>query len=278
MDNINKLKLLLLKIEKNYSYFYVHGGDILITFITILIIIGVSSFISLKQKQKFYKNNWPKYKCDPSVTPFAGFLNPPPGSSFKEQVDYTLKNYAICNLDILQGNFSLFTGPLTHMQGLLANFLVIIVNSINKIRIIFTNLRNAFMKIINEMFEKLANVITGIQLYMINLKDTMAKFVGTLVNMLLFNASVLITSLSIINNLSSALLGFLLMATAIMILLLAFSHLPFFGPMVFGTIFGIYKIAYLILAVQLVVLIIFTSEIKSAVDKNERQGSRQSGT
>jgi uncharacterized membrane protein len=277
MDNINKLKLLLLKIEKNYSYFYVHGGDVLITFLTILIIIGVYAFISLKQKQKFYKRDWPKYKCDPSVTPFAGFLNPPPGSSFKEQVDYTLKNYAICNLNVLQGNVSLFTGPISTVQGLTANLLVILLNAIDKIRIIFTNLRSAFMSIINQIFGKLANFITGIQSYMINLKDTLSKILGTMVNMLLFNAAVLITSLSVINNLASSLLTILLIATAIMIILLAFSHIPVIGPAVFGTIFGIYNIAYVILAVQLIVLIVFSSQIKDAVNKNERQGSRQSG-
>lgn len=277
MDNINKLKLLLLKIEKNYSYFYVHGGDILITFLTILIIIGVYAFISLKQKQKFYKRDWPKYKCDPSVTPFAGFLNPPPGSSFKEQVDYTLKNYAICNLNVLQGNVSLFTGPISTVQGLTANLLVILLNAIDKIRIIFTNLRSAFMSIINQIFGKLANFITGIQSYMINLKDTMSKILGTMVNMLLFNAAVLITSLSVINNLASSLLTILLIATAIMIILLALSNIPVLAPTVFGTIFGIYNIAYVILAVQLIVLIVFSSQIKDAVNKNERQGSRQSG-
>lgn len=278
MDNINKLKLLLLKIEKNYSYFYVHGGDILITFITILIIIGVSSFISLKHKQKFYKRNWPKYRCDPSVTPFAGFLNPPPGSSFKEQVDYTLENYTVCNLNILQGNFSLFTGPLSTLQGLLANFLVIIVNVIDKIRIIFTNLKDAFLAIINQIFEKLANVITGIQSYMINMKDTLAKILGTMVNMLLFNAAVLITSLSVINNLAAALLTVLLIITAIMILLLALSHLPGIGAVAAFAFSSIFTTAYLILAVQVLLLIIFSSDIKAAVTKNERQGSRQSGT
>tara|TARA_B110000967_G_C18760214_1_gene497412 strand:+ start:134 stop:970 length:837 start_codon:yes stop_codon:yes gene_type:complete len=278
MDNVSKLKLLLLKIEKNYSYFYVHGGDVLITLLTILIIIGVSSFISLKHKQKFYKRNWPKYRCDPSITPFAGFLNPPPESSFKEKVDYTLKNYAVCNLNILQGNFSLFTGPLTILQRLLANVLVLIVNAFDKIRVIFTSLRDAFMNIMLEAFEKLANVITGIQLYIINLKDMLSKMLGTMVNMLLFNAAVLITSLSVINNMAAALLAVLLMVTAIMILLVALAHIPGVGAIAGVILTSMFSTAYVILAVQVILLIIFSSDIKAAVTKNERQGSRQSGT
>jgi len=51
MNNIHKLKKLLVLMEKQNNYFYVHGGDILVSFFSLLIIWCVFSYLSLKKKK-----------------------------------------------------------------------------------------------------------------------------------------------------------------------------------------------------------------------------------
>ena len=52
MNNINRLKKLLLLMEKQNNYFYIHGGDILISFFTLLIVWGIFTYLSFKKKKK----------------------------------------------------------------------------------------------------------------------------------------------------------------------------------------------------------------------------------
>lgn len=200
MDNFEKLKKFVSLMEKNNTYFYIHGGDVLISFITIIIVILGFTFLSLKKKQVYYKKNWPKYKCDPSITPFAGFLNPPPNSNFKDKMTYTMRNYAMCNMDVLQSNFGLFTRPLRFAQSMLGIVILLITNAMEAIRVIFQNLQNTVFKLFNLIFGKFANIIIALQMWMVNLKDTLSKIAGTMVSIYMFGISLFFTASTVFQN------------------------------------------------------------------------------
>ena len=266
MNNINKLKKLLLLMEKQNNYFYIHGGDILITFFSLLVTWGVFSYLSLKKKQNYYKKNWPKHKCDPAITPFAGFLNPPPGSNFKEKMDFTVKNYAICNMNILQSNVGLFTKPMKGAQSMIAFLLMIALSSLDFLRNIYNIIRNAFMGIISKLFGKFANVMIQLQLWFANLKDTFWKVGGTLISFFFFGLASMYTALSVLNNLVAVVLIILAIVTVVCLFWLAMIYInPFLGVPSFIT----WSITYLSISVPLIIVAVFAAIVNGTAKQQQ---------
>jgi len=261
MNNINRLKKLLLLMEKQNNYFYIHGGDILISFFTLLIVWGIFTYLSFKKKKKYYQKNWPEHRCDPAITPFAGFLNPPPGSNFKEKMEYTVKNYAICNMNILQSNVGLFTKPMKGTQNMIAFLLVIALSSLDFLRNIYNIIRNVFMDIIGKLFGKFANVMIQVQLWLANLKDTFWKIGGTLINFFFFTLASFYTSLSVLNNLVAVVLIILAIITIVSLFFLA---LIWVAPWLGVPSYIAWSLAYLGLSVPLLIVAIFAAIVNES--------------
>ena len=266
MNNIHKLKKLLVLMEKQNNYFYVHGGDILVSFFSLLIIWCVFSYLSLKKKQNYYKKNWPEHRCDPAITPFAGFLNPPPGSNFKEKMDYTVKNYAICNMNILQSNVGLFTKPMKGIQNMIAFLLLIALSSLDFLRNIYNIIKNSFMGIIWKLFGKFANVMIQMQLWLANLKDTFWKVGGTLISFSFFGLASIYTSLSALNNLVAIALIILAIISVVSFFFLSLIWIaPWLGvPSYIG-----WSLAYLGAATPLLIVAVFAAVLNETVKQQQ---------
>ena len=266
MNNINKLKKLLLLMEKQNNYFYIHGGDILFSFFTLIIVCGVFTYLSLKKKQKYYKKNWPKHRCDPSITPFAGFLNPPPGSNFKEKMDYTVKNYAMCNMNILQSNVGLFTKPMAGAQNMIAFLMLIALSALDFLRNIYNIIRDALMNIISNLFGKFANVMIQMQLWLANLKDTLWKIAGTFLSFLFFGVGSLYTTLSVLNNLVAVVLIILAIITIVSLFSLGLIYIvPWLGI----PSYIIWSVAYLTISVPLIIVAVFGAVINNTAKQQQ---------
>ena len=105
--SLGKIKEFLDEVAKQTSYFHIHGGDVLLTIFYFFFFWLIIGFLKLKKKSVELKKKWPEVRCDPSITPFAGFLNPPPGTkTFASKMKYTMDNYAVCNSEILSSNVS----------------------------------------------------------------------------------------------------------------------------------------------------------------------------
>ena len=266
MNNINQLKKLLLIMEKQNNYFYIHGGDILFSFLTLLIVWCVFTYLALKKKQKFYKKNWPKYRCDPSITPFAGFLNPPPGSNFKEKMDYTVKNYAICNMNILQSNVGLFTKPITGFQNMIASLIVIALSSLDFLRNIYIIIKDSVMVIIKTLFDKFANIMIQMQIWLANLKDTFLKLGGTMMSIFLFGVASLYTTLSVLNNFVAVVLIILAIITIVSLFFLA---LIWVAPWLAVPAYITWAITYLTISIPLIIVAVFGAIINDTVKQQK---------
>lgn len=264
MNNITKLKKLLLVMEKNNDYFYVHGGDILFTFFTAIIVWGVFSYISLKKTQRFYKKNWPKYRCDPAVTPFAGFLNPPPGSDFQAKMKYTLKNYAVCNLSILQSNAGIFTQPIKDFQKMLAFLMVIALSGLDFIRNMFVIIKGNFLKIIGYLYGKFANIMIELQIWMANLKDTFWKIAATLLNFMFFGVATFYTTMTFLNNLVSVIIIILIIVTIVALFFLAIISIL---PMIAIPGYIVWTVIYISIVVPLIIVAIFVGNINKTIEQ-----------
>ena len=120
-----KLKEFLDNIAKFNTYFHVHGGDVIYTILSIIFVLLILSFLKVKKKSVEIKKKWPEKRCDPAITPFAGFLNPPPdANSFSDKMKFTMQNYSVCNSQVLKKNIGLFSKPIEIIQRNLKFYMI----------------------------------------------------------------------------------------------------------------------------------------------------------
>lgn len=260
--NIRKIKKFLEDIAKYDTYFHVHGGDVLITIFTVIILSCVFSFLEVKKKSVEIKKKWPEKRCDPSITPFAGFLNPPPGSNFKQKIQFTMDNYALCNSQVLKKNVGLFTLPLKFVQkkirflyDLVAKIMEIFKGTILFLKELLTNIAQFF-------FQKVSQIVISLQLYLIRLKDTLMKSAGMSVGMFFVTLGSAFLSMAMLNNFAITLIIVILIMFIGVQILKVIAAIP--GPGIFFRIaaYITYLVIYIIYSVVATLVVIYVESIK----------------
>jgi hypothetical protein len=142
-----------------------------ITLVTIILLI----FIALYVINVFaigianIKKNWPKYRCNPSVMPFAGVFG-----------HDSMQNFVYC-MQTIQGNYmGHLTQPLEYNMSVLGNLGKMLNESINNIRAFFNYLRNMITEIIQSVFGVFLNILIEFQRVLIALKSMFGKLIGIL--------------------------------------------------------------------------------------------------
>ena len=184
MSNIVRLKKFLETIKKYDTYFYKHSGDILLTILSFILILVLFTYVGFKKKAYYYKQNWAKYRCDPGITPFAGFINAPEDSDFSDKVDYTIKNFTKCNHEIMKTNISNITAPVKHSANLLQSFFLVLMKMFNSVKKVFTDMRDRLMEVIDLILQKIFNIVIEFTSFFTHVKDTLMKTAGVFVNVL----------------------------------------------------------------------------------------------
>ena len=110
MDDISKLKSII-NLYKNNDKFY--GAQFIIFIILTVFEIFSIIILSFKRYSQYYKNNWDDLRCEPTVMPFAGFINKPDNESI---VQYTQNNYNYCSLQIVNKEMETQFIPLYEAQ------------------------------------------------------------------------------------------------------------------------------------------------------------------
>ena len=93
MDDNSKIETIL-NLYKNVSYIDLYGTQIVIFIFLIIFEIAAIIILTFKRYSQYYKDNWDEFRCDPTIMPFAGFINKPDGVSF---LSYTQSNYDYCS-------------------------------------------------------------------------------------------------------------------------------------------------------------------------------------
>ena len=219
MSNIVRLKKFLETIKKYDTYIYKYGGDILLTILSFILILILFSYVGFKKKAYYYKQNWAKYRCNPGITPFAGFINAPEGSGFSDKVDYTLQNFAKCNHEIMRSNIADITNPLKHMSNLLQIFFVFLMKILNSIKNIILKARDKLMKILDVILGKIFNIVIEFTSFFSLVKDTLMKTAGVFINVLFLIVAYGYTFVTFLYNLVQLLITYILILVLIIIIM-----------------------------------------------------------
>ena len=148
-------------------YFIMKVGD-MIKGLAIILLFGflvILSTLILGLKQ--IKADWPKYRCNPSVMPFAG------------QLGYdTIENFTFCIGNIQQDLMGFFLKPIYFVIQMAADLGKQLMDSVQSIRDMISWLRFSIMAIVGDVLGIFINVISRFQLLIIKMKTLVMKMIS----------------------------------------------------------------------------------------------------
>lgn len=157
-------------------------SDLLLTIIIILIFVGLYFINVLGVGIQNLKDNWPLYRCNPVIMPFAGL--------FGEDVG---KNFNYCIQNIQTGYMSELLQPIHYNMSVMGDIGKDITQAIQYVRAFFYKLTTFVTNIIKDIMGVFLNILIQVQKLTINIKDLFAKLIGTLTSLLYILSGSLMT-------------------------------------------------------------------------------------
>jgi len=196
------------------TYLDIHGTDVALTFLPILITIMITSYTNYTAILAKIKNDWNSNRCNPIYMPFAGIIMP---QSDQSTMDTTIQNFSYCVKQDTSMVFSIVMMPLEFTMYLMIDFLDITMEAIVAAMNFLKWLRNLLGEIFKELYNKILNFIIPLIEITIHMRDALAKSNGVLITMLYTTMNIYNTTVSglinVVNVLNDVLLG--IIATAI---------------------------------------------------------------
>jgi hypothetical protein len=272
MNNLNRLQKLLKSIDDNKTYFNIHAVDVFGSFFLLLAFMLSFIYIGVKINNIKIRKEWNKNKCKPEYSLLAGWINAPPGSSFDAKLEYTQQNFASCNVGILEKNMKNFTSPFENVQGIIRVLFDTAKQIIEKIKLIHKILQEKFLTIISQIFGKIYQIAIKLQTILFKVKDTFMKAAGVLQAGFLIIVAQAYIFMTFINSLIHVCIIVLIILTVFIILMFSIGVAMWFIPPLHITLISVgvgLLIAYLAMAIPLLVVIIFCAAINAELKRRE---------
>ena len=148
-------------------------SDLVLTIIIILIFIGLYVFNIIAIGIQNIKDNWPKYRCNPVVMPFANSFGQDP-----------LANFTYCVQNMQKSYMSYLLQPVNYSINLVGNMGNKLSTDLNFARKFISNMRGFITNIIQSVFGVFFNLIIEIQRIIIGFKDMIGKTIGIMVTLM----------------------------------------------------------------------------------------------
>ena len=149
------------------------GIDITLTLFIILIFVALFMFNIFVTGMKDIKDNWPEYRCNPTVMPFASQFGVDPSSNF---------TYCIQNMQT--GFMGYLLEPVNYALSMVNSLGGEFTESIQSIRNVINNMRNFLSSIVQNIFGVFLNILIQFQKIIIAMKDMVGKIVGIITTLL----------------------------------------------------------------------------------------------
>jgi len=146
-------------------------SDLSLTIFIILVFVVLYVFNILSVGIKTIEDNWPVYRCEPMIMPFASVFGQDTGDNFT----YCIQNMTTGFMDYLMQ-------PLNFNMDLLGSLGSVITDAINDVREFFDYLRNMITDIVGSIFGVFLNILIEVQRLTMNVKDLFGKLIGILMS------------------------------------------------------------------------------------------------
>ena len=148
-------------------------SDLTLSVLIILIFILLYVFNILSVGIKTIEENWPTYRCNPAIMPFA--------SVFGQNV---MDNFTFCIQSMQTNYMGYLMQPLNYNLDVIGGLGAGLMTAINDIRAFFNNIRDMTMGIVTSIFGVFLNILIEFQRLTIAIKDMFAKFIGVLATLM----------------------------------------------------------------------------------------------
>ncbi len=143
------------------------GQDIFLTIIIILVFVAIFATNLLAIGIGNIKKQWPLYRCNPLVMPFASFFG-----------HDTTTNFTYCIQNLQTSFMSNLLSPIHFNIGTLGDSVSQITGSLGAIRGVIDKIRSFFTNIIQSVMAVFLNLLIAIQKMLISVKDVFSKAVA----------------------------------------------------------------------------------------------------
>jgi hypothetical protein len=148
-------------------------SDITLSIFIILIFIVLYVFNVLSVGIQKIKDDWPQYRCNPIVMPFASVFGYDP-----------MSNFSFCIQNMMSSYMGYLMQPIKYSFSVLGNISKDINDALTGVRAFFNNIRNYITNIIQTVFGVFLNILIEFQRVTINIKDIFAKLIGILATLM----------------------------------------------------------------------------------------------
>jgi hypothetical protein len=121
---------------------------------------------------KKFKENWPRYKCNPAAMPFAGYLG-----------YNAMDNFVECISTIQSGLMGRFLAPIFTMTKFMTQLAGNLMSNIAAIQSTVFNLKNVMNTQFTDITGMFVNIIVKFQKLIIKMKDIFSKLAGTMITL-----------------------------------------------------------------------------------------------
>lgn len=141
--------------------------DIVQSIVIILVFAGIFLYSMLKTQFKEINENWPKYRCNPAIMPFAGQFGHNPQ-----------KNFTYCIQNMQTNYMGFLLTPLHFITSQMGSMIGDIINDVNMVRVKIASVVGNIMKVVTSIFSVFINMMIEFQRIIVKLKDTISKTIG----------------------------------------------------------------------------------------------------
>ena len=150
------------------------GGDVWLSITIFLIFLLLFFFNIISVGIKNVKENWPEYRCNPTVMAFSKELG---------NIDPS-ENFTYCVQNMQADYMSIILKPVNYSLTLAGALASDLISSINAIRHMMDFLREALGGILSKIYDTFLNMIIEFQKSLISLDDMVNKIVGMMYTMM----------------------------------------------------------------------------------------------
>ena len=156
-------------------------SDVSLSIIVVIIFILLYLFNLIVVGMQRIKDNWPEYRCQPMVMPFASIFG-----------HNTAKNFAYCIQNIQTNFMDDLLKPVNFNIGILSGITSELTDQLQAARGFLSGFRFNLSDIFSNIFATMFNIMVEIQRMVINIKDMIGKMTGILLTTLfVLNGSML---------------------------------------------------------------------------------------
>jgi len=249
---------------RNLTYSNVYAPYIILNFILIAGLVLYIIFINVMKNAKYYQDNWETEKCNPTILPFAGFINK---TNDKSAFQYTGENFQYCVQNIIHGFAGASLDPFNYTIRLLTELYSSISEIVNTLRGFVDYIRNCLSEIFGTFLGKVVNVVISVVRIITIIRDILTRSLGTVVLTYYYVQAVFVTSFSALGTFAEAMIALLVVLSVFLAVLIVTA---IFNPVAWYAV-ALYGLAYVLIAIPVSYIIYLNSTLPKSgtcFDKN----------